>query len=108
MLERVLAASAPSAAVAGKVMNAACGTNITVETLCRKLIEYCDLDLEPIHQAPRPGDILHSHADISQARTALQYEPRVDFDTGLRRTYEWFAAQRQGQGEPATAPRQSA
>jgi nucleoside-diphosphate-sugar epimerase len=30
-------------------------------------------------------------ADISQARGDLGYEPRVDFEEGMRRTCEYFA-----------------
>ena len=30
--------------------------------------------------------------DISRARDALGFEPRVTFEDGLRRTYDWYAA----------------
>ncbi len=40
----------------------------------------------------RPGDVLHSLADISRAREAFGYSPKVDLETGLRRTIEWFEA----------------
>ncbi len=33
---------------------------------------------------PRPGDILHSSADISKAREILGYEPRFPLEEGLR------------------------
>jgi len=39
---------------------------------------------------PRDGDILHSQADISEARQKLGYNPQIGFDEGLRRTWEWF------------------
>ena len=35
---------------------------------------------------PRPGDILHSFADIAKARRLLGYEPRIGFREGLRKT----------------------
>jgi len=38
----------------------------------------------------REGDIRHSQADISLARHALGYDPRVGFQEGLSRTWEWF------------------
>jgi UDP-N-acetylglucosamine 4-epimerase len=32
-------------------------------------------DLRPVYQATRPGDVRHSHADISKARELLGYSP---------------------------------
>ena len=46
------------------------------------------------HAEPRAGDVRDSLADISRAREALGYEPSVDVSTGLRRTFEWYAARR--------------
>ena len=46
------------------------------------------------YAAPRAGDIRDSQADIALAREKLGYEPSVGFEEGLRRTWEWFAAQR--------------
>ncbi len=40
-----------------------------------------------MHTDPRPGDVRHSLADIGKAREILGYEPAVDFDEGLRRTF---------------------
>jgi len=34
--------------------------------------------------------VRHSEADITRARTLLGYAPRVAFEDGLRRTFEWF------------------
>src|SRR2546422_630884 len=41
---------------------------------------------------PRQDDIRDSQADIGLARTILGYEPRVGFEEGLRRTWEWYYA----------------
>ena len=46
------------------------------------------------HTPVRPGDVRHTLADISKARRVLGYEPKVDFEDGLRRTIEYFRAQR--------------
>ena len=42
------------------------------------------------HDPPRAGDILHSQADISLDRKHLGYEPLVNYEEGLRRTWEWY------------------
>jgi nucleoside-diphosphate-sugar epimerase len=45
----------------------------------------------PAHYGPaRPGDVVHSQADISAARRDLGFEPAIDFEEGLRRTLEWY------------------
>ena len=46
--------------------------------------------MEAKHDPPRDGDIRDSQADITQARNFLGYDPRVDFEEGLRRTFEWY------------------
>ena len=45
----------------------------------------------PIYCPFRPGDVRHSHADISKARNLLGYEPIYDVTRGLRETVKWFA-----------------
>ena len=43
----------------------------------------------------RAGDVKHSQADISRAREALDYRPRVSLEEGLRGAVSWHLAQRQ-------------
>ena len=38
----------------------------------------------------RAGDILHSRADISKAKTVLGYEPRYTLDQGLDEALPWY------------------
>lgn len=39
---------------------------------------------------PRPGDVLHTKADISLAKNLLSWEPKIDFKQGIERTKQWF------------------
>jgi dTDP-L-rhamnose 4-epimerase len=41
----------------------------------------------------RVGDIRHCFSDISQARTLLGFQPRVEFDEGLTELADWLAGQ---------------
>ena len=41
-------------------------------------------------QPDQPGDVPQTFADISKARALLGYEPRTDFETGVRRFAEWL------------------
>jgi UDP-N-acetylglucosamine 4-epimerase len=47
-------------------------------------------DLEPLYRDFRAGDVLHSQADITKARTLLGYEPTHRIVEGLSTTCEWF------------------
>ena len=47
---------------------------------------------EPVHRDFRAGDVRHSLADISRARTLLGYAPRYDVREGLRLAGDWYAA----------------
>jgi UDP-glucose 4-epimerase len=47
--------------------------------------------VEPIHEAPRPGDVRDSLADISRARDAFGYAPTYTLADGLTETIAWFA-----------------
>ena len=42
------------------------------------------------YEPARVGDIRDSQADISLARNVLGYEPRVLFEEGLKRTWDWY------------------
>ncbi len=74
----------------GEVMNAACGSTVTVNELFNRLRTLTGASVEPVYDEPRPGDVRHSFADISKARKLLGFEPTVDFEDGLVRTIEWF------------------
>jgi len=77
---------------AGEVFNIAYGGRTTINNLVRIIKELIGSDVEPIHKQERKGDVRHSQADISKARNILGYDPKVDLETGLERTVEWFKA----------------
>jgi nucleoside-diphosphate-sugar epimerase len=86
----LLAAEAPGAS--GGVFNIGCGSRTTVKDLALLIRDILGSKVEPVHDPARPGDVKHSHADISRARTRLGYEPRVAFREGLERTVAWYKA----------------
>ncbi|NUN51639.1 MAG: SDR family oxidoreductase [Planctomycetaceae bacterium] len=90
----MLALHAPKAA--GKMMNLATGSRVTLLDLVAKLNRQLGTDIAPIHAPERVGDIKHSRADIELAGALLGYEPVVDFDAGLARTIDWYKTQVQG------------
>jgi UDP-glucose 4-epimerase len=87
----LLAADAPSAA--GEAFNVACGERISLNEIVSRIAALSGKEIEAVHTDPRPGDVRHSLADISKAREVLGYEPAVDFDEGLRRTFAAYEEQ---------------
>jgi nucleoside-diphosphate-sugar epimerase len=77
--------------LAGEVFNIACGRGISLNEVLAALRDISGRDAEPIYAAPRPGDVLHSRADITRAADVLGYRPSVSFEEGLRLTARYFA-----------------
>ncbi|NIA31048.1 MAG: SDR family NAD(P)-dependent oxidoreductase [Actinobacteria bacterium] len=85
----LLACIAPQAAC-GQVFNIACGARTTLNDLYKKLAQLLGKNIEPRYVAPRPGDVKHSLADISKAKSLLGYSPKYDVFTGLERAIGWY------------------
>jgi len=78
-----------AAGAAGKFFNIACGERTTLLEVLEALSTIVGHPVKANHQPPRAGDIRHSLADITRARTVLGYTASVPFAEGLRRTVEW-------------------
>lgn len=76
--------------IAGKVINIGTGVGTTLNQTIRLLNHILGVEVKPQHGPPRLGDVQHSTADISLARSVLGYEPTVSFEEGLRRTVAWL------------------
>jgi nucleoside-diphosphate-sugar epimerase len=74
----------------GIVFNGGTGARITLNQVLQLLGKIIGTDIPAKYEAPRNGDIRDSQADISLARKVLGYEPKVQFEEGLRRTWEWY------------------
>jgi len=86
--ETLRACEAPGAS--GLVFNGGTGARITLNQVLKLLGEITGKTIRAKYDAPRNGDIRDSQADVSLARTILGYEPRVLFEEGLKRTWEWY------------------
>ena len=70
--------------------NVACGRRSTLNELIALLSEIIGRSIAPTYGAPRLGDVRHSLADISKARS-LGYEPHSNLKKELEETVRWFA-----------------
>jgi nucleoside-diphosphate-sugar epimerase len=77
---------------AGRTFNIGTGGRYTLNETLRLLEKISGEKAAAKYQPPRSGDILHSQADITEARKALGYDPIITFEEGLRRTWEWYRA----------------
>lgn len=82
------AGDAPAAA--GRVMNLASDSSVSLNDVLRQMGILLGVEVRPIHEPPRPGDVRDSLADIRVAREILGWEPAVSFVDGLRYTVEAF------------------
>jgi|HubBroStandDraft_6_1064221.scaffolds.fasta_scaffold69109_2 nucleoside-diphosphate-sugar epimerase len=106
----LLAFEAPSNA-SGGVYNVGVGGRVSLNQVVQLLGKISGHPMEAKHEPNRDGDIRDSQADITAARTLLGYTAPVDFEEGLRRTYEWYkttadaAASKsaQAEGQPASS-----
>jgi len=74
----------------GQVVNVACGGRFTLNELYSRLCELTGTSVDAVYDDPRPGDVKHSHADISLAEKLLGYSVETGLDEGLEKTVEWY------------------
>jgi UDP-glucose 4-epimerase len=88
----VKASRAPG--VAGKLYNAGNGNRYTLNLIWNQLQQIEGVRIEPKYGPPRAGDVRHSQADTTAAVRDLGHAPRFSLEEGLRRTLEWYRANR--------------
>lgn len=75
---------------AGCYLNTACGGRYTLNHLIEVLEEVMGVSANQEYQAPRVGDVKHSHAAIELARKNIGYSPLVSFKDGVKKTVAWY------------------
>jgi UDP-N-acetylglucosamine/UDP-N-acetylgalactosamine 4-epimerase len=96
----LLACEAENAA--GMAFNLGTSNRYTLNYTLEVLEKIAGRPVERKYESSRAGDIRDSQAEIALARSFLGYEPRVGFEDGLKRTFEWHCM------EHATSIHQSA
>ncbi len=92
----LLAALTDNLKAINQVYNVALNNRVTLNELYyllqRKLRPYCAIQHEypPEYRDFRPGDVLHSQADISKAHQLLGYVPTHSVDEGLEVAMGWY------------------
>jgi dTDP-glucose 4,6-dehydratase len=80
----------------GEIYHIGGGTELTNKELTDRLLTALGVGWEMVEWVPdRKGHDRRYALDISKARRELGYAPRIDFETGLAATIEWYRANRQ-------------
>ncbi len=77
--------------VSGEIFNIGAGSPISLTELAKLILKITNKEnLKIIYTEPRPGDIIHSYADISKAKKALIFEPKYNQEQGLKEYFKWY------------------
>ncbi len=77
-------------AVVHEVFNVANGQDNTVLQLVDSLNKIIGKNIKPKFLPVRAGDVFRTLADISKIKEKLGFQPKVDFEEGLKRTLTYF------------------
>jgi UDP-glucose 4-epimerase len=86
VVDGLLKACVVEADIGGEIINLACGDRITLNQLVNDINILLKTNLEPRYVDFRIGDIKHSNADITKARTLFGFSPSITFTQGLKLT----------------------
>ncbi len=86
----ILALFTTNNAAVNQAYNIACGEQTSLLQLFEGLNKEAGTSMQPVFGPERQGDVKHSLADISKARTLLGYAPEVTVGEGLRKTFNWY------------------
>jgi NAD dependent epimerase/dehydratase len=82
--------------IEGEVINLGSGREISIAEVVERVLAILGLDTPVVTDSerlrPDQSEVERLIADWGKARQLLGWEPRVDFDEGLRRTIEWLQA----------------
>jgi UDP-glucose 4-epimerase len=65
------------------VFNVGCGRAVSIGYLAKTILSLSCSDCGVVYEPPRDGEITQSVADVSRAREAFGYEPKVRLEEGL-------------------------
>ena len=86
----ILAAGFSEAAV-GKTLNLGSGCETRISDLARTVAKVLGReDVQVVHDAPRPGDVMRLYADSSEAEQLLGFHPRLTLEEGIRQLHRWY------------------
>lgn len=84
-----LKAAFSDSSFSGECVNVACGDRVSNNDILAFLKSRFE-NIEVKNAPSRPGDVMHTQADISKTQDLIGYEPEVKFWDGLEKTLAWW------------------
>jgi len=75
----------------GTAFNIGAGGQTSILDMVHTINTELKTNIQPILGPNRPGDIPHSHADITKAKRLLGYEPEIAFNEGMNYTIKYYS-----------------
>jgi GDP-L-fucose synthase len=79
----------------GEIINIGAGTDLTIRALAEKIAHIVGFAGAIAWDAGKPDGTPRKLLDVGKM-SALGWRPRIGLDDGIRRTYEWFIANKDG------------
>ncbi len=77
--------------VKGNTFNIASGVGVNLLSIARQIKILLKANSHIIEDDNRPGEVWKFEADISRARSLLDFRPEIDIEEGLQKTVDWYA-----------------
>ena len=77
--------------IIGNEFNIGFGEDISIKEIALKLCHLKEFDLKNINYIfDRPGQVAKHICDYSKFAKVFDWKPKIDFDSGLEKTFEWY------------------
>ena len=77
--------------VKGEVFNVASGVHRSIYSVAKDVVQLMGADQSMIEfVGDRPGQVFRHTGDITKIRSVLGWEPKVQWEEGMRRTTRWY------------------
>ena len=75
----------------GKIINIASAKETTIKDLVHLIIKAADYKGKIIHTKPRPGDVRRHFADVSLAKSLIDFKCKVPLEDGIKNILKFYA-----------------
>lgn len=73
----------------GQIINVGSDEVTSINQACLTLLEIMGSNMEPSHEAPRPGEVKHAYCTVRKSMDLLDYKTRHNLKEGLAEMVEW-------------------
>jgi len=73
----------------GQIINLGSDRPVTINHIARLVLDAFQSNLAPIYHPHRPFEVDIAYSDISRARELLDFEPKADLETEVRKMVDW-------------------